>query len=158
LKHYCSDCQIDKESSEFYSRGDGLGSNRKVQNICKKCVVARNRVRRLENPGKHKSYDLVRHFGITIDVYNKMLIDQGFCCKICGTHQSKLTRSLHVDHCHATGSIRGLLCSCCNTALGKFRDDVSILEAAINYLKTDLAAKPRVPSISLVKNGGYSNS
>lgn len=42
---------------------------------------------------------------------------------------------LHVDHCHQTGKIRGLLCQKCNMALGLLNDSVEILETAIRYLK-----------------------
>ena len=55
-------------------------------------------------------------------------------CKICGKHQSELTLSLNVDHCHITGKIRGLLCGNCNKALGLFKDNTKSLKNAINYL------------------------
>jgi len=45
---------------------------------------------------------------------------------------SKLT---HLDHCHKTGRIRGVLCNNCNTGLGKFYDDIELLKTAINYLQ-----------------------
>lgn len=44
-------------------------------------------------------------------------------------------RELYIDHDHNTNKVRGLLCSNCNTALGKFKDDILILEEAIRYLK-----------------------
>jgi hypothetical protein len=39
-----------------------------------------------------------------------------------------------VDHCHSTNKVRGILCDLCNTALGKFHDDVNLLSNAIGYL------------------------
>lgn len=51
-------------------------------------------------------------------------------CAICGT-----TEKLRVDHCHASGSLRGLLCDSCNKGLGFFKDDPKRLRAALRYLK-----------------------
>lgn len=64
-----------------------------------------------------------------------MLHNQGNKCKICETHESEFDKRLAVDHCHKTGKVRGLLCSSCNTSLGKFKDDPEILRRAINYLE-----------------------
>ena len=46
-------------------------------------------------------------------------------------HKSKLV----VDHCHATGKVRGLLCHNCNRALGLLKDKISVLKNAIQYLE-----------------------
>jgi hypothetical protein len=72
--------------------------------------------------------------------YLVMLDQQGGCCKICGSTdpgstQGRKRRYLCVDHCHATGRVRGLLCSKCNTGLGSFGDDTARLQAAIEYLR-----------------------
>ena len=64
--------------------------------------------------------------------YDSMLLAQESKCLIC--QEEKL---LVVDHCHTEGTVRGLLCHSCNTALGKFKDNVEILERAIKYLKND---------------------
>jgi hypothetical protein len=53
-------------------------------------------------------------------------------CGICGCVPKE---KLALDHDHSTGKIRGLLCMACNTALGKFKDDTSILQRAIEYLR-----------------------
>ena len=45
----------------------------------------------------------------------------------------KLTRG-QLDHCHDSKKIRGILCGHCNTGLGAFKDDISRLNAAIEYL------------------------
>jgi hypothetical protein len=62
---------------------------------------------------------------------------QGGKCAICGKvpcGNSPTTRSLHVDHDHATGRLRGLLCLNCNHGLGKFSDNPALLVAAVDYL------------------------
>lgn len=64
-------------------------------------------------------------------------------CAICG--KPPKTRILAVDHDHATGRIRGLLCGYCNGGLGMFRDDPALLRAAIAYLK-----RGAVPGLSLL--------
>lgn len=74
-------------------------------------------------------------FGMTLDDYNVMLIEQDYSCLICNIHESQLDRKLAVDHCHDTGNIRGLLCNNCNTGLGRFRDDINLLTKAIEYLQ-----------------------
>lgn len=56
-------------------------------------------------------------------------------CAICNLHQAELSLTLAVDHCHKTGKIRGLLCVNCNQGIGKFKDSVFLLEAAIKYLQ-----------------------
>lgn len=43
---------------------------------------------------------------------------------------------MHVDHCHKTKRIRGVLCGNCNTAIGKLGENPAVLAAAIAYLAT----------------------
>lgn len=57
---------------------------------------------------------------------------QDYRCAVCGEPPTR--RRLDVDHDHKTGAVRGLLCSDCNIALGKFRDDPDRLRAAADYL------------------------
>jgi len=67
--------------------------------------------------------------------FQEMYAKQGGCCAIC-KHPPTSGRgnTLHVDHDHETGKVRGLLCHSCNTSLGGFRDSQSVLWAAIEYL------------------------
>ena len=76
---------------------------------------------------------LMRKFGITLEQYNQMLAEQGGTCAIC--HAVPGLRRLAVDHDHATGTIRGLLCSECNKALGLLEDDPALLRQAADYLE-----------------------
>ena len=79
----------------------------------------------------------VKKFGITVDEYNLLVEKQNNSCAICGKHKSEFTgrgNNFHIDHCHTTGKVRGLLCSNCNTGLGQFKDNQVLLENAIQYL------------------------
>jgi Autographiviridae endonuclease VII len=75
-------------------------------------------------------------YGLTQEEVAALLVSQGGGCAICGTTDPKGRHSgFHVDHDHATGVVRGILCHGCNVSLGHFRDHVDLLEAAIAYLK-----------------------
>lgn len=87
---------------------------------------------RKENSDKVKNNDLQRRHGITLKEYQQLLENQDGVCAICKRLCEHF--SLAVDHDHSTGTVRGLLCSLCNRGIGLFRDDVSILQEAIEYL------------------------
>jgi len=65
--------------------------------------------------------------------YDRMFIAQGGRCGICGDPFSSPTAG-HVDHDHATGVVRGLLCRPCNLALGFLRDNSASAVEAAGYL------------------------
>jgi hypothetical protein len=94
---------------------------------------------------------LVADFGITHQEYDELLAFQQSVCAICKRPEQRMFRGklrrLSVDHDHATGKIRGLLCSECNLALGLLGDDVEVFRAAIEYLteSLDALARKRVP-------------
>lgn len=67
---------------------------------------------------------------ITEEEFDVMEGVQGGCCKICGQE-----KPLVVDHCHAEGNVRGLLCQQCNSGLGMFYDNIAYLSEAIRYLQ-----------------------
>jgi hypothetical protein len=97
---------------------------------------ARMRRDRVEKPNKYREGNYKKNYGMSLDDYDKMLAEQNGCCKVCGSSTSQTQRTEHffVDHCHATGKVRGLLCIKCNAGIGNFCDDISKLEAAIRYL------------------------
>ena len=86
-----------------------------------------------------REYDLELHmmktYGLNLKDYQKMLEAQNYKCAICGSPppNNRKTR-LSIDHCHTTGKVRGLLCDRCNRSIGLLKDDVSILQKAIDYL------------------------
>jgi hypothetical protein len=85
---------------------------------------------------RHKERE--RKFGITRQEYEQFFKSQNGVCAICKKPETAtrlgVVKSLAVDHCHSTGKIRGLLCSDCNTGIGKLKDDIKILQNAIQYL------------------------
>lgn len=79
-----------------------------------------------------------RRFGITQHEYAELFRSQNGVCAICAspetaTRNGKI-KALAVDHCHKTGKVRGLLCSDCNTGIGKLKDSREILISAVRYL------------------------
>ena len=72
-----------------------------------------------------------------------MLAAQGGVCALC--HRPPLAgKTLHVDHDHATGRVRGVLCFTCNNALGDFEDDPGRLRGAASYLESFIPPCPAV--------------
>lgn len=104
--------------SKLYASGRGA--------ICNVCRI------------KHYTFPAaLKKYGLTVGQYQEMTDSQGGKCLICNHEPTGKHRGdyLNVDHCHAGGSVRGLLCMGCNIALGHFRDDVDLLSKAIEYLK-----------------------
>jgi hypothetical protein len=161
----CKVCGAIKPLDEFYKASgtrDGRRGDCKACNLAKRAAKYRenpnayiDRVKRWqeENPERYqkrqqeyrdsgkkaiadrKSY-LKRTYGMSIEQFDAMLEAQGGACAICRQPRPD-ERTLHVDHDHATGAIRGLLCFKCNNALGDFDDSLDLFTAATNYLDRD---------------------
>jgi hypothetical protein len=86
-----------------------------------------------KNRHRARDYDLRRQFGMSLLEFRLLVHQQGGLCRIC-CESMKPGAGTHVDHSHATGAVRGLLCSRCNHALGHLRDDPLLCEAAKEYL------------------------
>lgn len=82
-----------------------------------------------------RRHKLKSRYGITEDDYNALAKAQGYRCAICQVQPDE-NQYLHVDHCHKSTKVRGLLCRSCNTSLGGFKDDPALLHSAIEYLTT----------------------
>ncbi len=111
-------------------------------------VNAYHKARRAKPDVKRTDRDsyLKRKYGITIEQYDELLVSQGGKCAIC-RREPRLDISLHFDHDHETGALRGILCFRCNNALGDFDDDVSLLQAAVRYLQSYLPIEDEVAAI-----------
>lgn len=86
---------------------------------------------RINNPGRRRQAEIQNRYGLTVNQYDALLESQNNACAIC---LSVFTKTPHVDHCHATQRVRGLLCTHCNMAIGLFQDEVGKLSRAIAYL------------------------
>src|SRR3954453_4299084 len=122
---WCPDCDTVKPLLEFpASKNRGYGRH----TYCKPCHNARGRAT-LERLGGARTYHLKRRCGINADEADALLAAQGGLCAIC-----KVAPAKHVDHDHATGAVRALLCFNCNGGPGQFNDDPQWLHAAAYYV------------------------
>ena len=89
-----------------------------------------------EIPRESRPTSQERSHGLAAGEYAAMMTAQGGLCKICRDPPG--VEPLHVDHDHATGMVRGLLCRACNHGLGFFKDDFTRLAMAMKYLSDTL--------------------
>ena len=82
---------------------------------------------------RHKE-QLRRCYNMSVEEYDILWESQGKKCAICRTEEPGGKGKFHVDHCHTTEEVRGILCHNCNSMLGFSRDSQHILERAIMYL------------------------
>lgn len=84
----------------------------------------------------------VYRYGIGADQHDKLLELQGGCCAICTKDLTAVKpKQKHVDHCHVSGLVRGVVCARCNVTLGRFNDNPVLFANAARYL-VDPPAKP----------------
>jgi hypothetical protein len=95
-------------------------------------VKASRRKRNAARRSEIREATLVRKYGITQGDYEMLLATQGGTCAICRRRPAQGT-SLHVDHDHETGAVRGLLCFRCNGGGGQFGEDEERLLVAAGY-------------------------
>lgn len=142
----CSTCREAKDRSEFYAHPH---TSDRLQSRCKGCIKAASKVSS-HRPDAHRRYHLKYKYGITPDEYDAMFESQGGRCSICQRPGEPEGRAgLVVDHCHATGRVRALLCFTCNAGLGSFKDRPDYLTAAIEYLsrhRTNSVADVEIPA------------
>lgn len=122
----CTACKQLKLGSEFYV---DRGTYDILSRSCRQCGAAAALASYHRYPDQKRERHIRNRYGITLERFNEMLQRQGGGCAVCGE-----TEKMVVDHCHATGKVRGALCIRCNTGLGGFRDRADLLRRAIEYL------------------------
>jgi hypothetical protein len=116
---FCRNCKEIKPHSEWHrnaTASDGLSTS------CKACRAAKGRAGHLK-----------RQYGITEAERDALVASQKGLCVICLD-----APAVHVDHCHKTGRVRGVLCFNCNSAIGKLGDDPDAVRRAAAYLEGNL--------------------
>jgi len=141
----CRKCGVVKALTEFsLSRRATETQNAVYRSDCKACCSERALQWYRDNPERvsanRRKANLAKYYGLTVADYNALLRQQGGVCAVCGKDEpnahgrtGKQFR-LSVDHCHATGAVRGLLCQKCNRAIGLLGDDPVLMRKAISYL------------------------
>lgn len=112
---------------------------------------------RAANPGKHKELKqrwyrdnkekscessrvsaMARKYGLTQEQWDELFLSQGRkCANVMCPRVQPTGKNWHVDHCHKTGKVRGILCGHCNTAIGFSGDSPSILRGLADYLERE---------------------
>lgn len=87
-----------------------------------------------------KNAALMKAYGITVEQFEAMAEAQAGLCGICAK-KLDMGFNTHVDHCHETGAVRGILCNGCNVALGLFQDSADMLARAVSYLKGEFKCR-----------------
>lgn len=160
----CSMCGETRSLSAFHLKSNGLHGR---DSRCRDCANERRRQRYRSNPERANEQSrkwrtenleraraagrriwLYQQYGLTTADYQHLLSQQDGVCAICA-RECPTGRNLAVDHDHATGHVRGLLCVRCNAGMGMLRDDPALLQGAITYLSgtiyADLLADAPVP-------------
>jgi len=100
--------------------------------------LERARIYRLNNKAaqsvRKRDWRLKIKYGITREDFDSMLKAQNNTCAICKSDAPGSPLGWHIDHCHSTGKVRGILCACCNVMLGQAKDNEQTLTSAIAYL------------------------
>ena len=138
FKCYCKIC-VNKQNKEYDNLNKDklknriLKSRNRNEESKKRHYIATTKHRN-NNIESTKSRIMQRKYNIDLDYYNNMFQKQNGCCEICSKELVYLGKATHIDHCHSSNKVRGLLCNSCNLALGHFKDNVKALAKAIEYL------------------------
>jgi hypothetical protein len=136
LEKRCSKCGITQPAGNFSK--EPANSTTGLNSQCKNCRKVYAREWMSGPKGRHI---FLSRYGLTLDAYNALVDAQDGVCAICGKPEQAKRGCLCVDHDHNTGQVRGLLCTRCNTGLGMFLDNPSLLLEAVAYLERHWLAK-----------------
>lgn len=133
LTSFCKDCINTRNKKYNAEHPEALAkSKEKYKNNNKEKIKEDARIYRKNNKDKVYYTFIKQKYGLTESSYKSISDSQNNCCKICG-ERFKDSRP-HIDHCHKTGEVRGILCKDCNLGLGRFKDNPDLLLLACDYL------------------------
>ena len=131
----CKLCNVEKSEENYYKFHDKWSDNLYLSSRCKPC----HQQHKKENANKaknNKTEKLKLRYGLTYEQWESMREKENYACMICGITEDELNKVLDVDHCHESEKVRGVLCNHCNNIIGRAKDNVDLLKAAITYLET----------------------
>ncbi|MFJ4624286.1 endonuclease VII domain-containing protein [Streptomyces sp. NPDC088812] len=111
----CNTCREIKPEGEFHKERS------KRRGICAACRSTARLGKRGETPDQRFRRKLRCEYGLTVEQYEALVAAQAGVCAICGKAPGTGKR-LAIDHCHATGAVRALLCTNCNLAVGIYEN------------------------------------
>lgn len=114
-------------------------TTRKLSTPGPRCASCHRDVKAARKAASHELY-VLKTYGLKAGEYQTLYEAQNSACYICCRATGK-TKKLAVDHDHATGYVRGLLCGPCNKILGHFRDDPEVAERVFWYLRNPPAQR-----------------
>lgn len=127
----CRGCKKLLPYTAFYKNKSGANGH---EATCKQCRGQR----RVANPISNRQAHIRKYYGLEWANYVALYEKQQGLCRICDKpmllYESDKLQVAHVDHDHVTGVVRGLLCHFCNSGLGYFKDNQTLLQRAIDYL------------------------
>ena len=135
MKH-CKDCNIEYLPTGTNHQRCSECSRKRYRAADKERYARLGGKKNKKQTEKQRVSRILRKYNLTEDQFNQLFEEQQGKCAICGKHQVELSRSLAIDHCHTSGTVRGLLCMKCNLMLGYAEDNVEVLLAAISYLNS----------------------
>lgn len=122
----CTKCGADKPLEAYTPDPRKRGGR---EHACRICRQSRR------SKGAAKLAHLRRAYGLVPSDVSAIAERQNGQCPICRRGLAAVKRT-HIDHCHSTGRVRGILCSECNTGIGKLKDSPELLRRALAYLET----------------------
>jgi hypothetical protein len=96
-------------------------------------VVVSRKCRACQNAANYRNK--ITRYGLTPATYEALLAAQGGKCACCGVAANRDGRRMFIDHDHATGMVRGILCNSCNLGIGALGDSVDGVRRALAYLE-----------------------
>ena len=127
----CKHCLESKAVAEFNRSRQWFNS------YCKSCQSARDKelyANSIDRRLHMRDGEVRRRYGLTREQVDAIRDLQGGLCPVCDD-ELRGGKFEHIDHCHETKLVRGILCSECNTGIGKLGDDPALLRKAADYLE-----------------------
>jgi cell division septum initiation protein DivIVA len=139
---YCKSCHTELSRAWYEANREKVKArNRAYREANPEKAAAKSRAWKKANPEKVAARSRAYQYGLTNERFQELLNKQNNSCRIC--RKSFAGKAAHIDHDHVCcpgkkscgKCVRGLLCGNCNTALGRFKDNIEHLEQAVKYLR-----------------------